>query len=102
MDLSYGPEYEMFREEVRGFIAANRHLAPTNAGRAARPSKEGVAWQKLLIQHGYTARTIPREYGVFGDEPAIPQFRIIPEEFPPAGVPRGISHHGKHGRDNDR
>src|SRR3546814_3464522 len=57
MDLSYGPEYEMFHEEVRGFIAANRHLAPTNAGRAARPSKEGVAWQKLLIQHGYTART---------------------------------------------
>src|SRR3546814_2708842 len=66
MDLSYGPEYEMFREEVRGFIAANRHLAPTNAGRAARPSKEGVAWQKLLIQHGYTARTIPREYGEIG------------------------------------
>src|SRR3546814_10836079 len=80
MDLSYGPEYEMFREEVRGFIAANRHLAPTNADRAERPSKEGVAWQKLLIQHGYTARTIPREYGGFGAEPDIPQSRIIAAE----------------------
>ena len=50
MDLSYGPEYETFREEVRDFIAVNRHLAPKNAGRAARPSNEGVAWQKLLIE----------------------------------------------------
>src|SRR3546814_20083508 len=81
MDLSYGPEYEMFREEVRGFNAANRHLAPTNAGRAARPSKEGVAWQKLLLQHGYTARTIPREYGGFGAEQATLKSPIIAVEF---------------------
>ena len=94
MDLSYGPEYEMFREEVRGFIAANRHLAPTNAGRAARPSKEGVAWQKLLIQHGYTARTIPREYGGFGAEPDILKSRIIAEEFARAGGPGGLANQG--------
>src|SRR3546814_18170221 len=91
MDLSYGPEYEMFREEVRGFIAANRHLAPTNAGRAARPSKEGVAWQKLLIQHGYTARTSPREYGGVGAEPRLPKHPLIPEQVCTAGAPRGLA-----------
>lgn len=94
MDLSYGPEYETFREEVRDFIAVNRHLAPKNAGRAARPSKEGVAWQKLLIQHGYTARTIPREYGGFGAEPDILKSRIIAEEFARAGVPGGLANQG--------
>jgi len=94
MDLSYGPEYETFREEVRGFIAVNRHLAPKNAGRAARPSKEGVAWQKLLIEHGYTARTIPREYGGFGAEPDILKSRIIAEEFARAGVPGGLANQG--------
>lgn len=94
MDLSYGPEYETFREEVRDFIAVNRHLAPKNAGRAARPSNEGVAWQKLLIEHGYTARTIPREYGGFGAEPDILKSRIIAEEFARAGVPGGLANQG--------
>jgi len=61
MDLSYGPEYETFREEVRDFIAVNRHLAPKNAGRAARPSNEGVAWQKLLIEHGYDQAAAVRD-----------------------------------------
>ena len=94
MDLSYGPEYETFREEVRDFIAVNRHLAPKNAGRVARPSNEGVAWQKLLIEHGYTARTIPREYGGFGAEPDILKSRIIAEEFARAGVPGGLANQG--------
>ncbi len=94
MDLSYGPEYETFREEVRDFIAVNRHLAAKNAGRAARPSNEGVAWQKLLIEHGYTARTIPREYGGFGAEPDILKSRIIAEEFARAGVPGGLANQG--------
>src|SRR3546814_13118100 len=81
MDLSYGPEYEMFREEVRGFIAANRHLAPTNAGRAARPSKEGVAWPKLLIPHGCTARPIPREYAGSGAYHRKTQYPHTPLRF---------------------
>ncbi len=94
MDLSYNPEYESFRDEVRGFITANRHLAPKGAGRAARPSPESVVWQKLLIRHGYTARTIPREYGGFGAGPDILKSRIIAEEFAHAGVPGGLANQG--------
>jgi alkylation response protein AidB-like acyl-CoA dehydrogenase len=29
------------------------------------------AWQKLLIERGYTARTIPREYGGYGGDADI-------------------------------
>ncbi len=94
MNLEYGPEYDRFRSEVRDFIARHRDLAPKSAGRAARPSAEAVAWQKLLLEHGYTARTIPREYGGYGAEPDILKSRIIAEEFARAGVPGGLANQG--------
>ena len=94
MDLEYGPEYDAFRKHVRAFIEANSHLAPPSADRAARPSPEAVKWQKLLIEHGYTARTIPKEYGGFGAEPDILQSRIIAEEFSRARVPGGLANQG--------
>ena len=45
MDLSYSPEYEAFRTEVRGFLQAHRSQAPGHGG-------NGLTWQKLLIAHG--------------------------------------------------
>ncbi len=54
-----------FRDEVRDFLKAH---GEDYAGGAARDVK---AWQALLIDSGYAARTIPREYGGFGAEPDI-------------------------------
>ena len=76
MDLAFGPEYEDFRDEVTHFIVKNKQLAPTPN---AEPDA-AIAWQKCLIEHGYAARTIPREYGGFGAEPDIIKSRIIAEE----------------------
>ena len=91
MDLSLGPEYEEFRAQVRAFLAANRHLAPTSTD----PRHEGVLkWQRLLIDHGYAARTIPREYGGAGQEPDILKAYIIGEEFTKARLSTGISGQG--------
>ena len=91
MDLSLGPEYEEFRTQVRAFLAANRHLAPTSTD----PRHEGVLkWQRLLIDHGYAARTIPREYGGAGQEPDILKAYIIGEEFTKARLSTGISGQG--------
>ncbi len=94
MNLEYGPEYDCFRDQVRDFIVRHRHLAPKPGARAARPSAEAVAWQQQLLEHGYTARTIPREYGGYGAEPDILQSRIIAEEFAGAGVPGGLANQG--------
>ncbi|MBX9896448.1 MAG: acyl-CoA dehydrogenase family protein [Qipengyuania sp.] len=94
MNLEYGPEYDRFRAEVRTFIERHRPLAPKAGGRAARASSEAVAWQTLLLEHGYTARTIPREYGGYGAEPDILKSRIIAEEFARAGVPGGLANQG--------
>jgi alkylation response protein AidB-like acyl-CoA dehydrogenase len=89
MDLSYSPEYEAFRDEVRAFCRAN-------AGRAPKSyfSEEMRAWQRLLIGHGYAARTIPKEYGGYGAAPDILKSRIIAEEFLSAGLPMGMANQG--------
>jgi alkylation response protein AidB-like acyl-CoA dehydrogenase len=92
MDLSYGSEYEAFRQEVREFIETNRHLAPK--GLRGIRSEQVLAWQKLLIENGYTARTIPKEYGGYGAEPDILKSRIIAEEFARAQVQPGLGGQG--------
>ena len=91
MDLSYGPEYDEFRHEVRNFIAAQRHLAPR--GEPLR-SERVKRWQQLLIQNGYAARTIPTEYGGYGATPDILKSRIIGEEFASAQVSTGLGGQG--------
>jgi len=53
-----------------------------------------LAWQKLLIEKGLAARTIPTEYGGYGAEPDILKSRIIAEEFARSGLPRAMSSQG--------
>jgi alkylation response protein AidB-like acyl-CoA dehydrogenase len=89
MDLSYSPEHEAFRVEVREFCRAHAHRAPKTYF-----SEESRAWQRLLIEHGYAARTIPRQYGGYGAEPDILKSRIIAEEFIAAGLPMGMANQG--------
>lgn len=90
MELSFGPEYESFREEVRDFITTHKdQQAPSSAG-----SEAGKSWQTTLIEAGYTARTIPKEYGGFGAEPDMVKSRIINEEFATARMPGGLGGQG--------
>jgi alkylation response protein AidB-like acyl-CoA dehydrogenase len=91
MDLSYGPRYEAFRAEVRDFLDRNADRAPKGSGLRDPVT---LAWQALLIEHGYTARTIPREYGGFGATPDILESRIIAEEFATARVSQGLGGQG--------
>ena len=91
MDLSYGPEYETFRQEVRAFLDAHGDQAPRGQGLRA---EQTLIWQQLLIKHGYTARTIPTAYGGFGAEPDILRSRIIAEEFATARVSQGLGGQG--------
>jgi len=91
MDLSFGQEYEEFRAEVRGFLDKHGDKSPRNA---PMRSPETLEWQKLLIEHGYTARTIPEEYGGFGAAPDIIKSRIIAEEFADARANSGLGGQG--------
>ena len=92
MDLAYSPEYQAFRDEVRGFLDEHKHKAPTaKPAVPGQPPNSAKAWQQLLIEHGYAARTIPQQYGGYGAEPDILKSRIIAEEFARARVPPGHS-----------
>ena len=91
MDLSYGPEYDEFRGEVKAFIEAHKDDAPRGEGQRA---KKTLAWQRTLIEHGYAARTIPEKYGGYGAEPDILKSRIIAEEFASARVNQGMGGQG--------
>ena len=63
MDLSYGSEYEAFRQDARRFIETHAQLAP----KGLEPDREKTpVWQKLLIENGYAARAVPKEYGGHG------------------------------------
>jgi alkylation response protein AidB-like acyl-CoA dehydrogenase len=90
MDLSYSPEYEVFREDVRAFCREYGARAPRSFGF----NEETRAWQGLLIEHGYAARTIPKQYGGFGGTPDILKSRIIAEEFIAASLPMGMANQG--------
>ena len=91
MDLSFDPAHEEFRKEVRQFIAEHGDESP---GQAGAGNTNAIAWQKLLIEHGYTARTIPKEYGGYGAEPDIIESRIIAEEFAGRQISTGLGGQG--------
>jgi alkylation response protein AidB-like acyl-CoA dehydrogenase len=97
MDLSYSEEHERFRAELRDFLEKNRDQSPVAGGMrslVAIPDEKVRGWQRLLIEHGYAARTIPREYGGYGAEPDPLKTVIIDEEFSRARLPGGIGGQG--------
>ena len=91
MDLSFGDEYEAFRREVRQFITDHGNKSPSRGG-VRNP--DAIAWQKVLIEHGYAARTISKEYGGYGAEPDIIKSRIIAEEFSKHQINAGLGGQG--------
>jgi alkylation response protein AidB-like acyl-CoA dehydrogenase len=91
MDLDFGPAYVAFRDQVRDFLAAHAARAPRTLDLRA---PQTLAWQKLLIEHGYAGRTVPREYGGFGAAPDPLEARILAEEFARAQVPAGLAGQG--------
>ena len=91
MDLSFGTEYDEFRTEIKQFIASSGDKSPKQAGMG---NTEAIAWQKILIDNGYAARTVPAKYGGFGAEPDIIKSRIISEEFLNAQISSGLGGQG--------
>ena len=91
MDLSFGDEYDEFRTEIKQFIASSGDKSPKQAGMG---NTEAIAWQKILIDNGYAARTVPAKYGGFGAEPDIIRSRIISEEFSNAQISPGLGGQG--------
>jgi alkylation response protein AidB-like acyl-CoA dehydrogenase len=93
MDLEYGSRYEAFRQQVRAFLDEHKEERPKE-GVWDADRKEISRWLSLLIEHGYWARTIPKEYGGHGAAPDLLETVIMDEEFNRAGVARGLNAQG--------
>jgi len=105
VNLSWSPEYEQFRDQVRAFLAAEW----TDEDRAAGPEPEGVgaftgasvrvderatAFRLQAIERGYLYRHVPRRWGG-GEQPPDPlKATIIAEEFKRAKAPFEIMGQG--------
>jgi alkylation response protein AidB-like acyl-CoA dehydrogenase len=92
VDISYPPEAEEFRAEVRGFLSA--HLPADWAGIGAldeEPAWEFARkWRALLAEHGYLSIAWPERYGGRGLT-KLHQV-VLMEELASAGVPFGLPH----------
>ena len=90
MDITYPPEAELFRGEVRSFLA--EHLPPDWTGIGALGEQEAWEfvreWRGLLASHGYLSVTWPREYGGLGLSKL--HHVVLMEELAQAGVPWGL------------
>ena len=103
MDLNFASEYDDFREEVQVFCKDYKGLKFVNSDQnplatyredCNGPELTRTEWQKVLIDRGYFARSVPKEYGGFGGEPDIIKSRIIAAEFSKAKVPFGMGGQG--------
>ena len=102
MDLNYGPEYEDFRKEVQEFCKKWDGVNFTNAAKVPMSmtfTETGKTisrseWQSILIDQGYFARSVPKEYGGFGGDSDVIKNRIIASEFSNAKIPPAMGGQG--------
>ncbi|MEI9930243.1 MAG: acyl-CoA dehydrogenase family protein [Rhizomicrobium sp.] len=89
MDISFSPEEEAFRAEVRDFIAdAKTKLPKSDVGApeaATRTKEDYLAWHKLLYKKGWVAPLWPKQYG--GPGWSVTQRYIFNEECAKAETP---------------
>lgn len=102
MDLEYGPEYQDFTKEVESFCEKYKGLSFTDgsnnplgsSGSSGGPQMSRSEWQKTLIENGYFARSVPKEYGGYGGEADILKSRIIAAEFSKSNTPGAMGGQG--------
>ncbi|MBI2376665.1 MAG: acyl-CoA dehydrogenase family protein [Deltaproteobacteria bacterium] len=87
MDLSFTPEQEAFRSEVRAFIqeAMPPHIRAKAEVDGHFEQSEVMEWHKVLYRRGWVAPNWPKEYGGPGLD-AASRF-ILAEELELAGAP---------------
>ena len=95
MDLTYTKEYLDFEKNVEEFCLNYKDInIVNNSAEGSKKSISRAEWQNLLIENGYFARAIPKEYGGFGGEPDILKSRIIASQFAKHKIPSPMGGQG--------
>jgi alkylation response protein AidB-like acyl-CoA dehydrogenase len=91
MDLSFGPEYEAFRREVRKFLRG----WPLRGAEAKLPrSEQERLFRARAVERGYAYRSIPRRYGGSEQPFDVLKDAILEQEFGAAGAPHNLRNQG--------
>src|SRR5438309_5582887 len=93
MDLAYSPDQEAFRDEVRGWLAANAPREPLPPAGTREGFEAHREWERELGRAGYGAMRWPVEYG--GRGAGVVEQAIFEEEYLLAGAPERVSVLGK-------
>ena len=94
MNLAMTEKHRAIQADVQAFIRAHGHNSPKPGGGRKRPDRKTLDWQKLLVEHGYAARTVPREYGGFGADPDVLDLAVIADAFSRANLYQGLTNQG--------
>ena len=93
MDLTYSPDEEAFRAEVRGWMEANVPSSPLPSFDASREGFEAHRdWERKLAEGRWGMVTWPREYGGRGLD--LMRWLIFEEEYWRAGAPLRVNQNG--------
>jgi len=93
MDLTYTPEQQAFRAEVRAWLEAHAPEHPLEHFDATREGFEAHRqWEKTLKSGDWGMVTWPREYGGRGLD--LIQWLIFEEEYYRAGAPGRVNQNG--------
>ncbi|MCL4104319.1 UNVERIFIED_CONTAM: hypothetical protein GTU68_047281 [Idotea baltica] len=93
MDLSYTPEQDKFRQEVRSWLELNLIRGRGGPGDEHMYVPERLAWEKQLFAGGWTCIGWPTEYG--GRGASIEQQVVFNEEYARVGGPGRMGHIGE-------
>jgi len=85
MDLTFSPQEEAFRAEVRGFIEENLPKLGKTTRREFDSREDYLAWHKILYKRGWVAPHWPVQYG--GTGWSVTQRYIFNEESARAETP---------------
>ena len=102
MNLNYGSEYDSFRKEVKDFCKEWKGINFKDQAKipiaqnheSYGPTLTRSEWQSILIEKGYFARSVPKEYGGFGGESDVIKNRIIASEFASEKIPPAMGGQG--------
>lgn len=92
MDLSFTPAELAFRDEIRGWLAANLPAEPLKSMDTPDGFEQHREWEKKLFAAGWAVPAWPEKYG--GRDCSLVEWLLYEEEYWASGAPGRVSANG--------
>jgi len=92
VDLTWSPEEEAFRAEVRTWLAEHVPAEPLPSGDTREGFARHLAWERELYEARWSVVSWPARYG--GRDASVWEWLIFEEEYHRAGAPQRVTQNG--------